>query len=218
MKKNLKKLLLAVCCAALLVCVSIGATVAYLTSKGTVTNTFTVGKVKITLDEAKVGADGKALIGDAAARVNENEYHLLPGHTYTKDPTVHIEKGSEDCYVKMTVTINKIDELDKIFAPNGADLKAIFRNYDAETWISKGHTDDTAAKTRTFEFWYKEKVTGATDATENVNLPALFDAIVVPGTITGEQLAKLEGLKITVNAYAIQADGFENAAAAWAKF
>lgn len=213
-KKNLKKLLLAVCCAALLVCVSIGATVAYLTSHDEVKNTFTVGKVKITLDEAKVTEDGTPVEG--AARVKENSYKLMPGHTYTKDPTVHVEKGSEDCYVKMTVTINKIDELDKIFAPNGADLTAIFKNYKADTWISKGHTDDMSAKTRAFEFWYKEKVTDAASADKT--LPALFDAIVVPGTITGEQLAKLEGLKITVNAYAIQADGFADANAAWTAF
>ena len=78
-KKNLKKLLLAVCCAALLVCVSIGATVAYLTSTGTVENTFTVGNVNITLDETKVDLNGNAVT--PAERSNGNRYKLLPCHT-----------------------------------------------------------------------------------------------------------------------------------------
>ncbi len=54
--------------------------------------------------------------------------------------------------------------------------------------------------------------------TADVALDALFDSITVPGTITNEQLATIEGMTITVNAYAIQADGFANAEAAWAAF
>ena len=54
MKKNLKKVLLLVLCAALLVSVTVAGTVAYLTSTAKVENTFTVGKVKITMDESKV--------------------------------------------------------------------------------------------------------------------------------------------------------------------
>ena len=54
MNKKLRRILLTVCSAALLVCVTVGATVAYLTSTETVTNTFTVGKVDITLDEAAI--------------------------------------------------------------------------------------------------------------------------------------------------------------------
>lgn len=35
-----------------------------------------------------------------------NEYHLLPGHTYTKDPTVTVKTGSDASYVRMKVTFN----------------------------------------------------------------------------------------------------------------
>ena len=63
--------------------------------------------------------------------------------------------------------------------------------------------------------WYKEAV-GAPNG--DVALDALFDSITVPGEITKEQLATIEGMTITVNAYAIQADGFANAEAAWAAF
>lgn len=212
MKARNKILLLALCMAAL-IAVSVLGTMAYLTSTDTVTNTFTVGKVAIKLDEAKVNADGSLV--ENADRVKANEYKLLPGHTYNKDPMVTVLSGSESSYVKMTVTFSKASELDAIFAPSGADLTSIFNSYDATNWIAKGNTKDATANTRTYEFWYKETV-GA--PTTDVALDALFDSITVPGTITGEQLETIEGMTITVNAYAIQADGFATADAAWAAF
>jgi len=207
------KALLVVACALLLVAASVFGTMAYLTSTDKVTNTFTVGKVNIKLDEAKANTDGSLV--DGAARVKENTYKLLPGHTYNKDPMVTVLSGSEPSYVKMTVTFSKAKELDAIFAPDGANLTNIFNGYDPATWIAKGNTKDKTANTRTYEFWYKEAV-GA--PTADVALDALFDSITIPGEITKEQLATIEGMTITVNAYAIQADGFADADAAWAAF
>ena len=207
------KALLVVACALLLVAASVFGTMAYLTSTDTVTNTFTVGKVAIKLDEAKANLDGSLVEG--AARVKANSYKLLPGHTYNKDPMVTVLSGSEPSYVKMTVTFSKANELDAIFAPDGANLTSIFNGYDPANWIAKGNTKDATANTRTYEFWYKETV-GA--PTADVALDALFDSITVPGAITGEQLETIEGMTITVNAYAIQADGFADAEAAWAAF
>ena len=213
--KTAKKAMLMTLCAIILVVATVFGTMAYLTSTDEVVNTFTVGNVAIKLDEAKVGTDGKALTGAGATRVKENSYKLLPGHVYDKDPTVTVLAGSEESYVKMTVTVNKANELDAIFAPGGANLTSIFGGYDATNWIDKGNTKDATANTRTYEFWYKEAV-GA--PTADVALDALFDSITVPGTITKEQLATIEGMTITVNAYAIQADGFADAAEAWAAF
>lgn len=207
-----KKTLLMMVCAVMLVLVSVMGTMAYLTSTDTVTNTFTVGNVQIKLDEAAANADG-SLIADAA-RVKANSYKLLPGHTYNKDPMVTVLKGSEESYVKMTVTFTKAAELDAIFAP-GADMTSIFKGYDSTNWIYKGNTEDTTANTRTYEFWYKEAVAAPT---ADVPLDALFDKIVVPGSITNAQLATIKDMTITVNAYAIQADGFANAEAAWAAY
>lgn len=211
--KTRSKALLLTLCAVLLVAASVLGTMAYLTSSDTVTNTFTVGSVAIKLDEAQANTDGTLVPN--AERVKANSYKLLPGHTYSKDPMVTVLSGSEPSYVKMTVTFSKANELDAIFAPGGADLTKIFNGYDPANWICKGNTPDAAANTRTYEFWYKEAV-GAPDG--DVALDALFDSITVPGSVTKEQLATIEGMTITVNAYAIQADGFADAGAAWAAF
>ena len=209
----MKKTIAIVALVVLVAVASVLGTLAYLTSTDTVKNTFTVGKVNITLDEAEVDMNGVAVT--PAKRVKKNEYKLMPGHTYTKDPMVTVLAGSEPSYIKMTVTFSKANELDAIFAPTGADLTSIFKGYDSANWIAKGNTKDAAANTRTYEFWYKETV-GA--PTADVALDALFDSITIPGEITKEQLATIEGMTITVNAYAIQADGFANAEAAWAAF
>ena len=206
-----RKILVSLAALALVAAISIGGTLAYLTSKDEVVNTFTVGNVAIKLDEAKANTDGSLVPN--ADRVRANSYKLLPGHTYNKDPMVTVLNGSEPSYIKMTVTFSKASALDAIFAPDGANLTSIFNGYDATNWIAKGNTKDATADTRTYEFWYKETV-GA--PTADVALDALFDSITVPGTITNEQLKTIEGMTITVNAYAIQADGFANAEAAWA--
>ena len=208
MKTKSKALLLSLC-AVLLVVASIMGTMAYLTSSDTVTNTFTVGKVEIKLDETDV-------TNPTGPRVQANSYRLLPGLTYIKDPTVTVKAGSEPSYVKMTVTFTKAAELDAIFALNGgADMTSIFNGYDSTNWIDKGNTEDTDTNTRTYEFWYKETVDART---ADVVLDALFDSITVPGSITKEQLKTIDGMTITVNAYAIQADGFTGAADAWSHF
>ena len=210
---KMKKFALIAVCAMLLVCVTIGATVAYLTSTESVENTFTVGNVEITLDEAKVDENGKAV--EPEQRVKENTYHLLPGHTYTKDPTVHVEANSEDCYVKMIVTVSKAKELDEIFESHGGfDLTSIFSGYN-EAWEDKGNTKDDEKNTRTYEFWYKDMVTKSEN---DADLPALFKAINVPGEIENYQLATIADMTITVKACAIQADGFTDAADAWDAF
>ena len=208
-----KKILVACLCVALAVLTIAGTTLAYLTANDQVVNTFTVGNVQIKLDEAKANADGTLVAN--ADRVKANSYKLIPGHTYNKDPMVTVLEGSESSYIKMTVTLSKAAELDAIFAPNGADMTSIFNGYDSTNWIYKGNTKDATNNTRTYEFWYKATV-AAPDA--NVALDALFDSITVPGTITNTQLATIANMTITVNAYAIQADGFATPEAAWAAY
>lgn len=115
--KTKTKALLMSLCAVLLVAASVLGTMAYLTDSKDVKNTFTVGNVTIKLDEAKVDEKGNLVKNQddtLADRVTRNEYKLLPGHTYVKDPTVTVLAPSVESYVRMKVTFNKATELIKI--------------------------------------------------------------------------------------------------------
>ena len=92
--KRTKKILSLALCAVLLVAGTVATTVAYLTSTTeVVNNTFTVGNVSITLDEADVDVYG---VKNGTTRDTTNQYKLIPGHKYVKDPTIHVGATSED--------------------------------------------------------------------------------------------------------------------------
>ena len=205
------KVLITVLCAVVLVTASVLGTLAYLTSQDEVVNTFTIGKVNITLDEADVNEDGTVIPN--ANRVTENNYHLVPGQTYVKDPTMTVKADSEDSYVRMLLTINCANAFDEIYAPAHADLTTIFNGYDAETWVYESVTRES--DTLTYEFRYKEIVAKA--ETDTV-LDALFDSITIPGTFDSVDMASIVGLEIKVIGHAIQATGFADADAAWTAF
>lgn len=210
-QKKMRKIATLVSCAVLLVCVTIGATVAYLTSTDKVVNTFTVGNVQITLDEAKTDVNGKPVI--PAERVKGNEYKLMPGHTYAKDPTVTVKAGSEECYVRVLVTINEQVDLDKVFDP-GIALNTVLTGSSAN-WVHVKDSVDLTKDTRTYELRYKNTITASETDTK---LDPVFQNVVVPGDLTNDDLKAIEDLEITVVAQAIQADGFTTADAAWNAF
>lgn len=213
MKKAAKILLVSLCVMLVMTCGVLG-TLAFLTDRESVTNTFTVGEVDITVDEAVVNPDGTPVEPADRTEVG-NRYHLLPGVTYIKDPTMTVKADSEEAYVRLLVTFNCASQLDEIFAPAGADLTAIFNGYDAATWIYMGVAEDPTANTVTYEFRYKETV--APDGSDVV-LDALFDSFTVPGFLTGEDLETIKDLKITVEGHAIQKATFTAADEAWAAF
>lgn len=187
MKTKSKALLLALC-AVLLVAASVLGTMAYLTSQAEVTNTFTVGSVSITLDEAPVDANGKETTG---ARVTTNSYKLMPGHEYDKDPTIHVAANSEDCwlFVQITDEIAAIQDADTIatqMAAKGWTLVDANANVYAHNAIAK--------------------------AGNNV---VVFESFKIKGDVENDALAAYANKTIKVIAYAVQADGFDTAAAAW---
>ena len=183
--RKLRKAILTLCSALLLVSLSIGATLAYLTSTSeVVTNTFTAGNVTITLDEAKVDEYG---VSDAnAARVTGNEYKLIPGRTYTKDPTVHVAAGSEDCWLFV-----------KVENGLGEDEDTIVTQMNTNGW--------TLVADETNVYAYKETVS----AKENV---VVFNTFTLDGDA---DVVNLTSAQIVITAYAVQADGFTTAGAAW---
>lgn len=191
-------------------------TLAFLTDRETVVNTFTIGEVAISLRETAVDSNGVPIEG--AEPVLENQYHLLPGKTYVKDPTITVEAGSDESYVRMLVKLNKYQELKEIF---GEDFEPgnFVTGYNPEKWIyinkTIGDNNDV-----TYEFRYYQTVDGFNeDKEENLVLEPLFEAISVPGTVTAEDLKKIADLEIKVVGHAIQASGFDGSVdLAWTAF
>lgn len=190
MKKSIALVMMAV----LLVAASVMGTLAFLTSTDAVENTFTVGKVAITLDEAKVNEYGEA--DTSASRVKKNTYKLIPGHEYTKDPTVHFAAGSEASWLFVKVE-NGIAAIE-------ADT-TIANQITANGWTALTGVDGVTG------VYYRE--VDANTTTDAINYP-VFGTFKLKGDAN---VSKYENAAVKVTAYAIQADGFTTAAAAWAE-
>lgn len=195
MKTKNKALILALS-AILLVVATVFTTVAFLTSTASVENTFAFGQVKITLDELKVDTAGTPT--DGVTRVASNKYHLLPGHEYTKDPTIHVAAGSENCWLFVKVE----NGLKNIIGPDTIEAQLA----DIGWTLLEGSTN---------VYWYKNV------AAETNDIP-VFESFKIKGEITNDVIADYGSKKIIVTAYAVQADGFtseatpaENAKKAW---
>ena len=216
-----KKTFLIITSMILVAAISVMGTLAWLTDTDTAVNTFTIGQVDILLDEADVDENGKLILddeGNPVDRVKENEYHLIPGQTYTKDPTVTVQAGSEPSYIRMILTVHNASAVQTILDKyNLGDFSALIGGWDEATWLYHGFTDDTENNTISFEFRYKETVGAGADPVE---LDALFDTLIVPGQISNAELQALYngGFKMVVEGHAIQAAGFADEDAAWAAF
>ena len=171
----------------------------YLTSTpDIVTNTFTVGKVAITLDEQDV--DNSTADKD---RDTKNTYaDILPGHTYVKDPIVHVIKNSEDCYLFVEVNNQFGIESGHVAADTDKGIKeykTIAEQMSANGWtaVNNGNV-----------YYYESIVTKNTQ--KDFDVP-VFEEFRVADTVSNSAKAG----DITVKAYAVQADGFANAVDAW---
>jgi predicted ribosomally synthesized peptide with SipW-like signal peptide len=215
-----KKLILGIAALALVAVISVSATMAYLTSQDEVVNTFTVGKIAITLDEAVTNIYGEPLTArengtvttvDKAARDKANEYKLIPGHTYTKDPTVHVQPGSEKCYVFVKI-------VDDIAGIEAADTIASQVTSAANGWTVLDDENYPGV-------YYKIQNEVAKDADpislkvfDYFKLTDTADVSAYAPVTTGESDSATTTYKtITVTAYAVQFDGFVDAKDAWSK-
>lgn len=210
MKKTKKQLAIAMASCLMVGALAFGGTMAYLTDTEGATNTFTVGKVQIDLEEP--GYPGNT---------DDSVKNLVPNQEIAKDPQVE-NTGVNDAIVFMTVEVPRGNvtavttdgtkgtkqNQDLFWFKDTADAQGTFaNNWDAD-WIEltakETHEDtDTTSK---YIFAYKTKL--AKDA----KTTPLFDKIQLKNVIEGEIAAGIDGTdtnpnaeKIVVNAYAIQA-------------
>lgn len=187
MKKTRKALLLSLC-AVMLVTASVLGTMAYLTSTDEVVNTFTVGNVAITLDETDVD---NSTPGDND-RDQANSYKLMPGHTYQKDPIIHVDADSEDCYlfVKVDNQITAI-EAEKTVAQQMTEKGWVVVDPDKGIYVYTTDKNNPAVVKKG----------------DDVDV---FKTFTVSGEVNNKTLEGYADKTITVTAYAIQADGFKD--------
>jgi len=228
MKK--KSLILLLCAAMTLGSVAFG-TIAYLTDSHAIANTFTVGDVDIKVDESIVDTDGQpvdkdgnGIFDDRTEGETGNTYHLIPGKSYVKDPTMTVLANSEACYARMAVTVTHAKELAAICAdmtakdpekyPFGLPQDHV-EGFDPAIWVWEKTKEDTENNLATYYFRYYEAVE---PQGEDVVLKPIFTKINVPGLVSGEQLKTIANFQIIVEGQAIQTAAFKDADEAWTAF
>ena len=198
--RKLRKVLLVTCCALALVAISVGATLAYLTDNESVTNTFTVGQVGISLDETDTDNSTQG----ENDRDTANKYHLIPGQTYIKDPIVHVDADSESSWIFVKV-VNGIADIEV------EGETSIAWQMDSNGWTQLFGVDNV---------WCRKYLKGHTDRDLEV-----FGYFVLKGdklvngnadAAKGEvSIDRYANATVKVTAYAIQMAGFDTAKEAW---
>ena len=213
MKK--KSILMAAIAVMLVAVLVVGGTLAYFTDTKSATNTFTMGNVKITLDETNVN-------DPQGARVTENTYNVYPGAVVTKDPVVH-NTGKNAAYIRATVNVSNWMNLVAAYYP---DFKETFPNdgYKAalnllvgelgEGWSVVGVEAGDTFTIGQFDAKFILKYDGKLAADESTT--AMFQTVTIPAGIDNVNADSLSSVKVV--AQAIQADGFDTWDDAFAAF
>lgn len=198
MKTRSKALLLILCAMLLLIASALG-TVAYLTVQDTVTNTFSVGKVDATLIEGSAGKRSMRA-RSTGAPVDENDHILMPGHTYTKDHTIHVDAVSEDSYIFVKVE-NGIVSYEAASSAEEGGYRTIADQITDNGWTALESAADV---------YYREYTKSSTGSDF-----AVFDTFKIADNANDAESWGSCDAQVVVTAYAVQKEGFDTASAAW---
>ena len=191
----MKKKLMTVLALVLVIAMSVAGTIAFLTdTTDPITNTFTVGKVDITLTET-FNTDTN---GD-----QENDAwqaQLIPGTTYTKDPVVTVTADSEDCWLFVK------------FEENGNP--STYLTYTSNLTLANGWTQGDGTNIPT-NVWYRAVAKDA--AVKSFHL-LLNDTVTIDSdAVTNENMNTAANAQLVYTAYACQKANM-SVEAAWAQF
>lgn len=274
----MKKKLIAIClCVALAAVAVVGASLAYFTDTKAVTNTFTVGNVKIKLIESRYHREGNGNSGDTSipkashevtaednmqyvktghkmftnedikedAKTYQEEYlakrgeNMVPGRRAAKSPYV-VNTGANDAYIRIRVMVPSAANNDFVAVTAGG----VITNQWCSSCISTGEFIDgkgggwdnapaidkasvtkdgviydvyTFTRTKPLKAgamteWNVWNFIGISKDATSADIQKAVEAGAI--TATGDTMT----LNVLVEADAIQAEGFADAAAAWAAF
>ena len=205
MKKKRMAIALAVCVVAVL---AAGASLAYFTDKTEAAdNTFTMGNVKITLDETDLTKT------DNSRTPAGNTYtNLYPGMDMVKDPIVH-NTGKNDAWVRVIVRVaNGAAFMDKFaIDPYASSPLEGLTHGLGEGWQITASTKDTAANDMVYTIVYN------TVLKPGESTPAVFEKLYIPATFGNGEMAAItyknannesvNGFTMSIHAEAIQSEG-----------
>lgn len=184
MKKRTLALILAL---VLVFGAAVGGTIAYLTdTTGPVTNTFTVGKVDITLTET-FNTDT-----DSDQEKDAWKAQLIPGTTYAKDPVVTVTGNSEDCWLFVK------------FEQNGDP--ATYLTYTSNLTAENGWTQGDGTNIPD-NVWYRAVNKADTDTSFQLlagNSTYPTGCISVKDTVTNQNMNTAANAQLVYTAYACQ--------------
>ena len=210
-----KKILALSMCIALAAIAIVGASLAYFTDTKTATNTFTMGNVKIELDETDI----KNPEGD---RVTSNAYDVYPGAVVTKDPIVH-NTGKNGAYIRATVNVSNWMNLVGAYYPDfkptfpNADYKAALNLLVGELGEGWSVVDVVAGDVFTIgQFVAKFILNYDGVLATGAETTAMFQTVTIPAGIDNANADSFDEVKVVTQA--IQADGFDTWEAAFAAF
>ena len=194
-KTNGNKAKLSIIALTLVACLMIAGVSAYFTDADTTTNTFTVGKVSLDLQEP-----------DWNPPTN-----ILPEQEIHKDPQIKNDGINEE-YVFMEVIVpyaNVVTAKDDGTRNAAADTELF--SYDVNSgWVEIGTAKkDEAAKTVTHLYAYGTK-TAMTSLAKDATTPALFEYVRF-ANIVEDQNIETTTLNVVVNAYGIQTTNIHDA-------
>ena len=192
-----KKAIVAVVALVLVLCCAMGGTLAWLVDSTTeVKNTFTYGDINIGLSES-----------------DDLDLKMIPGNSIKKDPVVTVKKGSEACW--LFVEVKESENFDDFMTyaiaegwtlynttTSGSNIKT--DNTTDDTYVIYREVDATTAKTGTSYQVLKGNTVTVLDSVEKSDMEAIKNGTTAKPTLT-------------FTAYAVQKDGFDTAALAWAE-
>lgn len=187
MKK--KKLITLVGALALIGALGVGATLAYFTDNASVGNVITMNHVDIKLTETQGYKEGteEPILTEEGLTIDG----VIPGATFDKDPTVTVQEGSANCYVRMNMDLS---------VPDGseiteADLAALEEDLKAQILTNKDWSYNEDGY-----YYFASELTAGGQA-------VLFDDVTIP--VTWKNNTADQTFHIVITAEAIQSEHTE---------